>query len=339
MPGLTQETIAERDAAFAEFIPGYENHGIKTIARGLLKKHPSLWPSLHSAEKYVRRLLVEDVEKSRKNQIMKRPKRTAGELMKLPKSKAKPYTAHHIRGENKFLVISDLHIPYHNEKAIEIALQQGKKEGVNYIILLGDVADFYQISRWPKSGRKANFLKELEAVKQFFAYLRNLFPNAKIIWKEGNHEERYPLYMFQNAPIIAEIHSDPYEHLKCGNFGIEIIKEKRPINISTLMLFHGHELPRGLATPVNQARGQWLRTTWNTVAGHGHRTSTHVERGVNGAVYSNWSIGCLCDLAPEFARVNKWNHGFGILYQEGPKSFHFKNYMIHDGKLFGDSSK
>jgi hypothetical protein len=26
-----------------------------------------------------------------------------------------------------------------------------------------------------------------------------------------------------------------------------------------------------------------------------------------------WTIGCLCDLKPEYAPYNKWNHGFSIV--------------------------
>lgn len=256
--------------------------------------------------------------------------------MEIPKSKAKPIKPHFIRGQNKILVISDLHLPYHDEKAIEVALMKGKAEKVNIIILLGDLLDMYQMSQWVKDPKNPDMACEIETCREFLQLLRKEFPDAEIIWKEGNHEERWQTYFYRNAPDVAVLPGmTVYDYMNVEQYGIQVIREKRPINVSTLLLYHGHELPRGLTNPVNQARGQWLRATANMIAGHGHRTSTHIERSATGQIFSNWSIGCLCDLTPQYASINKWNHGFGILTQEGPKSFHFNNYSIHDGKLFG----
>jgi len=256
--------------------------------------------------------------------------------MEIPKSRAKPIKPHFIRGQNKILVISDLHLPYHDEKAIEVALLKGKAENVNIIILLGDLLDMYQLSQWVKDPKNPNMATELEICREFLQLLRKEFPDAEIIWKEGNHEARWQTYFYRNAPDVAVLPGmTVYDYMNVEQYGIQVIRDNRPINVSTLLLYHGHELPRGLTNPVNQARGQWLRATANMIAGHGHRTSTHIERSATGQIFSNWSIGCLCDLTPQYASINKWNHGFGILTQEGPKSFYFNNYSIHDGKLFG----
>ena len=60
-------------------------------------------------------------------------------------------------GCRKLGVIGDLHIPYHDEDAIETACDKMEAEGVDSILINGDLLDFYQLSfhekdRSPKSG-------------------------------------------------------------------------------------------------------------------------------------------------------------------------------------------
>ena len=320
-----------------DIIARYPDYPARTLAKTLYNENPLLFGSIEKARVQVRYYLGLLGKNSRdRKKPFHRKGRKAGQIMEIPKSKAKPIKPHFIRGQNKILVISDLHLPYHDEKAIEVALMKGKAEKVNIIILLGDLLDMYQMSQWVKDPKNPDMACEIETCREFLQLLRKEFPDAEIIWKEGNHEERWQTYFYRNAPDVAVLPGmTVYDYMNVEQYGIQVIREKRPINVSTLLLYHGHELPRGLTNPVNQARGQWLRATANMIAGHGHRTSTHIERSATGQIFSNWSIGCLCDLTPQYASINKWNHGFGILTQEGPKSFHFNNYSIHDGKLFG----
>lgn len=320
-----------------DIIARYPDYPARTLAKTLFNENPLLFGSVEKARVQVRYYLGLLGKNSRdRKKPFHRKSRKAGQIMEIPKSKAKPIKPHFIRGQNKILVISDLHLPYHDEKAIEVALMKGKAEKVNIIILLGDLLDMYQMSQWVKDPKNPDMASEIETCREFLQLLRKEFPDAEIIWKEGNHEERWQTYFYRNAPDVAVLPGmTVYDYMNVEQYGIQVIREKRPINVSTLLLYHGHELPRGLTNPVNQARGQWLRATANMIAGHGHRTSTHIERSATGQIFSNWSIGCLCDLTPQYASINKWNHGFGILTQEGPKSFHFNNYSIHDGKLFG----
>jgi hypothetical protein len=41
-----------------------------------------------------------------------------------------------------------------------------------------------------------------------------------------------------------------------------------------------------------------------------------------------WSTGCLCDLTPEYARVNRWNWGFATVTVDTAGSFDVDNYRI-----------
>jgi metallophosphoesterase superfamily enzyme len=86
--------------------------------------------------------------------------------------------------------LPDVHIPFHNREVLELAVKYGEFYQPDIIILNGDFADHYSQSHWQKDPRKRNFPKEVETVKIALEWLRALFPNAMIYWKEGNHEER-----------------------------------------------------------------------------------------------------------------------------------------------------
>ena len=42
---------------------------------------------------------------------------------------------------NNTLVLSDIHLPYQDNEAVRLALKYGKEQGVNHIILNGDIID------------------------------------------------------------------------------------------------------------------------------------------------------------------------------------------------------
>ncbi len=89
----------------------------------------------------------------------------------------------------KWLILSDLHIPFHEPLPIESALQYGKDNKVTGILLNGDAQDCAAVSFWP-SVTKRNFDREVELFVDFLDLLKREFPKAQIVYKPGNHEYR-----------------------------------------------------------------------------------------------------------------------------------------------------
>ena len=48
---------------------------------------------------------------------------------------------------------------------------------------------------------------------------------------------------------------------------------------------------------------------------------------------TTWSTGCLCDLTPEYARLNRWNHGAAHVEISNGGDFHVTNFRIREGQL------
>ena len=49
------------------------------------------------------------------------------------------------RGYNNMLIINDIHIPFHDVKALKTALEYGEERGIDSIYINGDLMDFYSI--------------------------------------------------------------------------------------------------------------------------------------------------------------------------------------------------
>ena len=252
----------------------------------------------------------------------------------IPKSDAKPFNFYHVANQyKKGAVLSDLHFPYHDQKAIEIALEDIHNENVDFIILNGDIVDFHRLSRYNPDPRARDMKGELDMLNDFLDTLQKNFKGKKIIYKQGNHEERYDAYLISNAPEmykLPEIHLN--EILKLKERGIDWVTDKRIIKYSNLHIIHGHEYKGGVHSPVNPARGLFLKAKSNSLVGHHHRTSEHTEPTIKGDIITCWSCGCLADLHPLYMPLNNWNLGYSIVRND-EKHFFVDNKRIIDYKI------
>ena len=178
-----------------------------TLAKKLSKEHFETFIGVEDARSVLRTIEGKNGARNRKNltdkSLVKNEERPRNPF-KLPKSYAKGRRHIDIKGK-KILVLSDIHIPYHDIDAISVAIQTGIDENVDTIILNGDALDCHMISDFVKDPKKRKFKDELYAMRTFVYELRQTFPNAEIIYKEGNHEERYWRYMRVKAPELFDI--------------------------------------------------------------------------------------------------------------------------------------
>ena len=251
---------------------------------------------------------------------------------KLPESEETKYEPFYIK-EKKIAVLSDVHIPYHSIDALSAALDFIQAEKPSAILLNGDILDFYQLSRFGKDPRKRSVAHELQAAREFLDVLAQF--GAKIYYKIGNHEERYQNYLMMKAPELLGVQQFELQHLLGLNErGIELIGDKRIIKANDLNIVHGHEFGQSIFSPVNVARGLFLRGKVSAMQGHNHQTSSHTETDMNGNIVTTWSLGCLCELNPAYLPINKWNHGFAIIdLHEDLVNYEVRNYRIHKGKI------
>lgn len=238
-------------------------------------------------------------------------------------------------GEGKYLILSDIHIPFQNDEALASALQYGVDNGATHIILNGDILDCYDVSRFLKETKRPRISEELEMGRSFFSFLRDLFPDAPIYYKLGNHEERMRHYLLRNAREMSDIEDLSLEALlKVGEFGIRVVNREM-IKLGKLTVIHGHELGESVFSPVNPARGMFLKAKTSVLFGHNHQVSHHSENNLHNDQVGVWSTGCLCELTPEYRpyAYTKWSHGFAFVRVNADGTFHVDNLKILDGKI------
>jgi predicted phosphodiesterase len=309
-----------------------------TLAKKLAKEHFETFLSVEEARSILRYIEGKNGIKSKKDLGPKtsfvKDKERSRNPFNLPKSYAKGRKHFDIKGQ-KVLILSDIHIPYHDIDALSVAIQTGIDEDVDTVVLNGDALDCHMISDFVKDPKKRKFKDELYAMRSFLSELRRQFPNAEIIYKEGNHEERYWRYMRVKAPELFDIDAFDFPTLThCDKHNIKWLDGKSKLNIGGLSIFHGHEFGKQFLPSVNVARGLFLKTKANAMCGHHHQTAEHTERDVNGKVITCWGVGCLSELSPDYNPYSKYNHGFAIITRGINKAFHVKNYRIHEGAIY-----
>lgn len=328
-----------------EYVSKYKDLPTKQIARMMYKKNKLVFPSLETARsaiRYRRGAIGVAARKKRgaSNLCPSAPSSKYNPLnpLGLPESDEKDWIQFKFDGCKKVLVISDLHIPYHTIKAVTCALKDGMKEKVDGILINGDLIDFHQISRFVRDPAKRTFKEEKQMVFAFLKRLRELFPKARIVYKEANHEERLWNYL---VPRLPEIFDDEDVRLALSlpkllnldALGIEWVGEKREILLGKLSVLHGHEMRSGFAPPVNPARGAYLKAKECVMVGHHHRTSEHTETTLGRKLVTTWSTGCLCDLRPMYDPYNSYNHGHAIVSISNDGSFHVQNKRQLNGVI------
>jgi predicted phosphodiesterase len=240
-----------------------------------------------------------------------------------------------IAGPAKALILSDLHIPHHDVKAIELALQYGIDNRADLILLNGDIIDCYSLSMYEKDPKLRDFPAEVRATKFFLAGLRKRFPNAQMVWRWGNHCERFEKYMRMKAPDLLGLPEFEWESIfGLKEYDISLIKDKRVVRLGKLNTLHGHELPTGISSPVNPSRGLFLRTKCSAICGHWHQASSHSEKNLEQKVITTWSTGCLCNLHPQYRPLNLWAHGFAFVEIDKNGGFQVENKRIIDGRVW-----
>lgn len=250
----------------------------------------------------------------------------------LPESDETTFDPYILKGHKRVALFSDIHIPYHSVSALTAALDFCKKEKPDALVLNGDALDFHGLSRFQKDPRKKHFSQELETWRQMFDAFQKAL-KCKIYYKLGNHEERYEHYLWMKAGELVGVEEfELTSLLQARAKGIEVIGGKTIIQAGGLNILHGHEFGGSVFSPVNIARGLYLKGKVSAIQGHNHQVSEHTEPDMNGRIVTTWSQGCLCELHPEYLPINKWSHGFALLDIDG-EDFQVRNKRIWKGKI------
>jgi hypothetical protein len=232
------------------------------------------------------------------------------------------------------LLIADLHKPYWDELAVQSVFDYMDSEHIipDIVCILGDLIDFYQISTYSHDPRRKDPTEELTEARGFLVWLRNKYPDARIILKMGNHEYRLQRYIFNKAPDIAGlVEGLLQERLGLGELKIEWIED--PFCIGKLWHLHGDE--RGITgggNPEYITNVIWKFVHDHFIVGHYHRRQDKIFKKIDGTLYWGGCVGYLAkDL--DYARLNNWDTGFALIKYDDGGNFRAQLKTIWNGNV------
>ncbi len=180
-----------------------------------------------------------------------------------------------------WLVIPDLHFPYHDLKYVKVVTALIRilkvRHGANFrgVIQLGDFGDFWQLSDYDRDpSRQANVLDDLLAYSaQLDLWEKELPEGASYYQLEGNHEDRLRRYIWRKAPdLLKLVKSFPEvlrfaERNKRGHVAFKWfpLSDWRGCKIGDTVFHHGHFYNKHVAV------GNLDRYPTKLVTGHTHR--------------------------------------------------------------------
>lgn len=267
-------------------------------------------------------------------------------------------------GYRRDLATGDLD-PFHDEKAMSVALQIGQDFNPDLVINLGDFLDFPMFGKYAQEpGFQMTTQPTVDRGYDFLAEQQANMPNADYILFEGNHDVRLQNFIIQNAMCafgLKQANSPEswpvmsvQNLLRLDELGVRYIDGypagEHYIN-DRLRVEHGKKVaPRGkiAAKVVDDERV-------STITGHNHRIETvYKTTGVRRQAKINMAItlGCLCRIdgavpstksainamgRPVLA-FEDWQQAVGVVYyEEGDGPFKVDHVLIHDGMaIFND---
>lgn len=327
-------TPEEKRAYFGEF---FKNRKLATrsIAKIAMREYPSIFTNYETVRSIVRYYRGEHNNSQKKDINMNFRTEDERENAKSSKWRTTEYeeVSPYILPETskKVGIISDVHFPYQDQNGLEMTLEYFYKVGIDTLYMNGDILDMYKASRFTKDPRLTSVKDEFHIGYAFMEEMTKNFEN--VVFKAGNHEKRFEDYLKNKAPEIFGIADFFLDRvMKLDELGITYVKDTQAAYFGKLLVLHGHEFGHSVFSPVNPARGLFLRAKTSSLIGHHHQSSEHSEKDANGKVTTCFSTGCLCGLKPEYFPYNKWNLGFAVVDVDG-KEFEVDNKKIIKGKI------
>lgn len=231
----------------------------------------------------------------------------------------------------RLLFIPDCHVPYHDKKAFALMLRAAKAIEPHRIIILGDFADFFQVSFHERTlEKRMGFVDEVKWVNRELDRIQAL--GARVHFIEGNHEHRFNRYLANKAPELSGLPGMTVPELfHIKERGWTYTRYRDHLRVGKLWVTHD----RGRSGPLAaiEARGAY---GGNVVIGHNHAMTVAYKGDARGKTHVGASFGWLGDKKTiDYAHVTQaaaWSLGFGVGVMEKSGVVHLQAVPIVDGK-------
>jgi predicted phosphodiesterase len=228
------------------------------------------------------------------------------------------------------LVLSDIHVPYHDKNYVSIATKLIKILKPDHVCQLGDALDFSGISSYLQNPKdESRIFNEIETYNKILDEWQGAMKKGSTFHQlEGNHSQRAQRYVAKNCREIHEIVREIPDLLKIkerSKSGVKFIWH--PLNnwksckLGNVFLHHGTYYDKNLAVSNLDRYGV------NFIQGHAHRFSY----ASNGDVWSvSLGHGSLADKTNHIPGPCIWQQAMGVVTIINGKG-HFEPILVNDG--------
>jgi len=237
-------------------------------------------------------------------------------------------------GAEKHVMIGDTHGVFVDQRVWASVLDFVRDFKPDAIHLMGDIADFYDISRFSKDPtRRVMLAKEIDFTKTvILAEIRRAAgQKCKIDWIEGNHEERLQKYLWRQAPELAGVPSMEMEALfDMNRYGISYVRGN--ITVGDLQLTHGNLVRKHSGYTAKAMLDDYGMSVMHN---HTHRLGSVYKTDRSGE-YVAYENGCLCRTDLDYVDHPNWQHGFSVGWVLPTGRFHIQQIAVVDGRFVFD---
>lgn len=213
------------------------------------------------------------------------------------------------------IVISDVHIPYHDPHAIDLLMRVVAVYQPERIVLNGDLLDFYAVSQYDKDPdrlKDGGLQQEIDIFTEFLGRLRDAATSdCEMHYLPGNHEDRLRRYLWKNSGLYGLRALELPALLGLESYGVHYHEDELKLAGDNLVIKHGRVVRKWAAMSA-KAELENEKYSISTITGHTHRMGAvyvRTRRGIVGA----WEGGCLCNLNPEYVHNPDWQQGIVLV--------------------------
>ena len=206
---------------------------------------------------------------------------------------------------------------------------------IDYIYILGDFAECFGVSAWTKDPRMNSILRdERDLLHIELSKLRNKWPNAEIVFIEGNHENRISRYTIANAGAFLGM-VGVEDFIGVDKFNLHYVKYDcdQLVRVGNTNLFARHEPIKGGMHHCKNTAEKGA----NILYGHTHQLGR--APGVRGdnTITNAWSCGWLGNIKHPMFKYrqgfSQWEQGFALVNILNSQDFFVKLRPIKNGQL------
>lgn len=219
----------------------------------------------------------------------------------------------------RILIISDLQIPYHDQRLVDNLIAFVKRYKPDQIVSIGDEIDMPSVSRWER-GRLGEYAGTIGRDRDMTVKILEQLRVTDVV--RSNHTDRLFTYIANQAPGLMGIPELQLENfLRLPMLGIKYHKKPMPIAPNWIAVHGDHGRISQVAgqTALKQA----LQHGKSVVCGHTHRLglthATEASGGVIGRILTGLEVGnsmAFSKAAYTHGSAN-WQQGLGLLYVDG----------------------